>query len=97
VDGCESNEEKAFAVNAEAFDFTSSFDVVYGPSCRQIVDLERLASSQSQINVGQSGHPFHRHYADQVRPWLTVEPHPMLWTRESVEEEHVALLILQPH
>lgn len=85
-----------FTINAEVFDFTAPFEVVYGPACRQIVDLGDLDNSRSQISTGQSGQPFHRHYADQVRPWLAVEPHPALWTLQAVSEAHVALLILKP-
>ncbi len=84
-------------VNAQSFAFTSPFDVVYGPACRQIVDLGDPDNSRAQISLGQSGHPFHRHYADQVRDWLAVEPHPMLWTQPAVREAHVALLLLQPY
>lgn len=85
-----------FTVNAETFDFTAPFDVVYGPACRQIVDLGDLDDSRFQVSTGQSGQPFHRHYADQVRPWLAVEPHPTAWTQEAVKRAHVALLVLQP-
>jgi penicillin amidase len=85
-----------FTINAEAFSFTAPFDVVYGPTGRQIVDLGDWNNSQSQVSPGQSGHPFHRHYDDQIRPWISVEPHPMPWTREVVEKAHVALLVLQP-
>jgi penicillin amidase len=85
-----------FTINAQTFSFTAPFDVIQGPTCRQIVDLSDLDNSRSQVSTGQSGQPFHRHYADQIRPWLAVEPHPMLWARQVVEKAHVALLILQP-
>lgn len=85
-----------FTVNAQVFSFTTPFDVTYGPACRQIVDLGDADGSRSQISTGQSGQPFHRHYDDQMRPWIAVESHPMLWTREAIEKAHVAQLVLRP-
>jgi penicillin amidase len=35
--------------------------------------------------VGQSGHPFHRHYDDLIDPYLAGEFHPSRWTREEAE------------
>ncbi|MFZ5919105.1 MAG: penicillin acylase family protein [Chloroflexota bacterium] len=84
-------------VDATSWRFAAPFDVIAGPSCRQIVELGNLDASLFQINSGQSGQPFHRHYADQVRPWIDVSPHPAAWSRQAVKAAHVALLVLQPH
>lgn len=78
------------AVNDDDFTLTSL------PSMRMIVDLANLDASLSIITTGQSGHPFSDQYGDQIAPWANVEYHPMLFTREAVEQNLAARLILQP-
>ncbi len=65
-------------------------------SYRQIVDVSDWGNSRSQHTTGQSGQPMHKHYADMIQPWRAVEHHVMLFTREQVEAEQEAELILQP-
>lgn len=37
-----------------------------------------------------------KHYDDQWHAWRTVQPHPMLWERESIVRDREAILILLP-
>ena len=66
------------------------------PTYRQIVDVGAWENTLAMNSTGQSGHPFHRHYADMIAPWAKGEYHPMLWHREDVEREAVAVLVMQP-
>jgi penicillin amidase len=66
------------------------------PSYRQICDTASWDLSQSIHPVGQSGQPGSKHYADFVQPWLTMQYHPMLWSRARVEDATVERLTLVP-
>lgn len=66
------------------------------PSLRMIVDLNDLDNSLSMHTTGQSGHPYHQHYADFMRPWSRVEYHPMVYGLEQVQANRASHLVLQP-
>jgi len=72
------------------------FEVLYLPSMRMIVDLADFTRSVSVHTTGQSGHPYSSHYSDMIDPWRNIEYHPMMWTREQVEEAAVSRLVLSP-
>jgi penicillin amidase len=65
-------------------------------SQRQIVDIGEWGGSLSQHTTGQSGQPFHKHYADMIKPWQQVDPHPMWFERDSIRANMEGLLILEP-
>ncbi len=65
-------------------------------SQRIIVDLSDFGESMAMHSTGQSGIPFHPHYADMIRPWQETALHPMLWDRSEVEAETWEMLILEP-
>jgi penicillin amidase len=67
----------------------------WAPSFRQIVDLGDLSRSVAIFPPGQSGHLASHHYDDLIEPWLRGEYHPMLWTRNEVEQEAAGKLILK--
>jgi penicillin amidase len=67
----------------------------WGPSFRQIVDLGDLSRSMTIFPPGQSGQLGSPHYDDLIEPWLKGDYHPMLWTREQVEQEGESRLILK--
>jgi penicillin amidase len=48
-----------------------------------------FSASQIIVPPGQSGQVSSPHYDDMIEPWLKGEYHPMLWTRQQVEE-HLA-------
>ena len=64
-------------VNLGAFPLTAPFEVVVGPSYRQIVDLGDPEASRWSIAGGVSGDPRSPHYADQIELWLRGEYRPM--------------------
>jgi penicillin amidase len=66
------------------------------PSMRMIVDLGNLNNSLSVHTTGQSGHAYHPHYIDFADPWRSIEYHPMLWDRATIEAQAEAVLRLTP-
>ena len=66
----------------------------WAPSWRQIVDMGDLSSSLAIFPPGQSGQIGSLHYDDLIGPWLKGEYHPMLWTRQQVEEHKAGKLEL---
>lgn len=66
------------------------------PSMRMIVDMSDLNKSMIVHTTGQSGHPFSPHYGDMIESWRLVAYHPMLWTREQIEDNLESRLVLSP-
>ncbi len=83
-------------VNAANWGWDDPAVITSHPSMRMIVDLSDFDASRSVIPTGQSGHPGHTHYDDQIELWLNGEYHPMLFSRAAVEAAAVDQLILQP-
>jgi penicillin amidase len=68
----------------------------WGPSFRQIVDLNDLSKSVITTVPGQSGHIGSQHYDDFIQSWLEGKYHPMLWDRLAIEKECEGKLLLEP-
>ena len=84
------------AVNATGFSPAAPFEVSAVPSYRQIVNLADWAGSLSMHTTGQSGLPFHRHYADMITSWRDAGYHAMLWTAADVQAHAKAKLVMEP-
>jgi penicillin amidase len=84
------------AVNNLGFDVQKGFAVRSLPSLRFIASTARWSDSRFIHTTGQSGLPYHPHYDDFIPLWLKGEYHPMLWSREEVEQNAEGILILQP-
>jgi penicillin amidase len=82
--------------NAAETDPMKAYQVNWLPSERLIVDLSNIPASLSVITTGESGHTFHRNYADQVNLWRNIQYHPMLWEQQQVEAAAKAHLVLTP-
>ena len=85
-----------YTVNAASFESDDPFVTVDGVSQRLIVDLSDLDNSLSIHATGQSGLPFNKHYDDMVPLWQGVEYHPLLWSKDMVEQNVEGLLLLKP-
>lgn len=57
-------------INNSEIDFTKPFESLVGPSMRYIVDLSDINKRYCVIAGGQSGHPLHKHYDDQLAIWV---------------------------
>ena len=68
----------------------------WSPTFRQIVDMGDLSKSMVIVPPGQSENLASPNYDDLIRPWLEGQYHPMLWTREQVEEATIHKIILHP-
>lgn len=74
----------------------SNFRQSHGASFREILDLSDWDNSVA-INVpGQSGQPTSPHYADLLPLWAEGKYFPMLYSRERIEKQAAATLMLVP-
>jgi penicillin amidase len=84
-------------VNAQGWDAAEGdFDVVWAPSMRMTVSLGDLDHSHWINQTGQSGHPWHDHYTDQLDAWA--EGHALAWpfTEDAVHHATEETLTLYP-
>ncbi len=86
----------ATAWDASEADAKQAYQVVTLPSERLIVDLSDLPASLSVITTGESGHAYHKNYADQADLWRNIQYHPMLWGKQLVESTATQHLVLKP-
>lgn len=84
-----------FTVNNGGF-VLDTFSQVVVASYRQIIDVGDWDRSLAIHTTGQSGLPLHPHYRDFVRVWAAGRYHPMLFSRERIEQEAEATLRLVP-
>ena len=83
-------------VNANGWSWGNPAQVTGHPSMRMIVDFSDFDASQTVLPTGQSGHPYHKHYDDMMELWLNGQYHPMLFSREVVEDAAADHLTLEP-
>jgi penicillin amidase len=83
-------------VNATSWGVGYSFEVLWLPSEREIVDLANLDGSLAIYTTGQSGHAYHPHYIDMAQPWADVQYAPLWWDMQSVIDDAEGHLILLP-
>jgi len=74
----------------------ASFQVLHGPSMRQITDFSDLGHSLAVLPGGQSGIPASPHYADLTPLWLAGEYHAFPMDRAEVDAVAEARLVLAP-
>jgi penicillin G amidase len=73
-----------------------NFAVRTCPSMRMIIDMSDISKSVSMNLTGESGHPASQWYGDLINSWRNVKYHPMLWTRQQVNEGAAHNLTLAP-
>jgi penicillin amidase len=83
-------------VNANTWDASQGYQVTALPSMRMVVDMSNLDQSGWVQLTGNSGHPYHPNYVDQLEPWRTGELLPMRWERATVQAEATDTLTLTP-
>jgi penicillin amidase len=86
----------AYTLNNGYYDPLNEFNVIVGPSFRQIHDLSDWNKSLWIIPGGQSGLPFHRHYDDLIKLWLKTNYIPMLYEIDKIKENLDGKVILNP-
>jgi penicillin amidase len=80
----------------EEFRLGTDFQVLVGPSMRQVVPLGSRPKARSVITTGASGHFFEGHYRDQSALWLSGKTHPAWTDGGEVEANIEARLKLTP-
>jgi penicillin amidase len=83
-------------VNATSWDAAAGYEVTVSPSMRMIVDLSNLDASRWVQMTGNSGHAYHRHYADQLELWRTGGMITWRWEESTIESEASHTLTLRP-
>lgn len=83
-------------VNANAWSAVDGYEVVWVPSMRMLMDLSDLDAGRWIHLTGQSGRPFHRHYADQAERWRDGGYAPMVFTPEATAASAERTLTLLP-
>ncbi len=83
-------------INSAEYRLAHPFDVVVGPSTRQIFDLSQPERSLSIITSGQSGQRMSEHYSDQTDDWLSGNYHTVHTNRELLAETAANHLTLVP-
>jgi len=71
-------------LNPGSYNPSQGFNVLSGPSYRQIHDLSDWDKSIGALPGGQSGLPFHKHYKDLVKLWVKGKYFPYLFTRKAI-------------
>jgi penicillin G amidase len=83
-------------VNANAWNATEGYEVVWVPSMRMVLDLGDLDAGRWVNLTGQSGRPFHPRYTDQVDLWRTGGTIPIAFTAGAVDDAAEERLVLVP-
>ena len=86
----------SYTVDAASFDYNYPFTMGSGVSQRYIADLSDLDNSRIIHTTGQSGQLFHPHREDMIPLWQNVQYGPMPFSREAVEANTAATLMLTP-
>lgn len=83
-------------VNNAEYNEAHPYDVILGPSTRQIVDFGNLDAALSVLPTGNSGQVLHEHYNDQTQLFLNGEYHVMPLSIPVIEANTVHRLMLLP-
>lgn len=75
---------------------SGSFDVMWLPSLRMILDVGDWENSRLTHTTGQSGYPNSPHYDDMLPLWSAGEYHAHRYDRLAVESAAVAVWTLEP-
>lgn len=70
--------------------------VVIGPAWRFLADLSDWDRCRSSLPGGQCGVPGSVHFDDGLRDWLAGRYHPLLWSRQAIDQAAEAHLELVP-
>ncbi len=84
------------SVDKTEFRMTSPYAVTVGPSLRFIVDFSRPLDAWIVNTSGESGQPFHSHYADQTPLWLNGGYVPLTMDWNEINSSNWDHLTLQP-
>jgi penicillin amidase len=83
-------------LNNGYYDPLSDYQMMVGPSYRQIHDLSDWDKSIGIFPGGQSGLPFHKHYKDLMKSWVRGKYIPFLFSREVISKNLEGIFKLLP-
>ncbi|MBD3253633.1 MAG: hypothetical protein GF383_00990 [Candidatus Lokiarchaeota archaeon] len=73
-------------LNNGYYDPLNDYQVIVGPSFRQIHEFTNWDKSVWMLPGGQSGLAFHKHYADLIKLYLKGDYIPMLYSRKAISK-----------
>jgi penicillin amidase len=73
-------------LNNGYFSTQNDYEVVVGPSMRQIHDLSDWDKSLGALPGGQSGLSFHKHYKDVMKLYVRGQYFPLLFTKKAISK-----------
>jgi penicillin G amidase len=83
-------------VNATSWNAAEGYEVTVVPSMRMVIDMSNLDASRWVQVTGNSGHPYHPNYTDQLELWRTGRTIQWPWHRPAVEAAATNTLVLRP-
>jgi penicillin amidase len=83
-------------VNATSWNAAEGYEVTVVPSMRMVVDMSDLDGARWVQLTGNSAHPYHPNYVDQLELWRTGRMLPWHWDRASIEAAAQHTLTLRP-
>jgi penicillin amidase len=83
-------------VNATSWNAAEGYEVTVLPSMRMIANMSDMDGSRWIQLTGNSAHPYHPNYVDQLELWRTGGMLPWRWDRPSIESAAEATLTLRP-
>lgn len=72
------------------------FRATHGASFRMLLDTADWDRSMMTNSPGESGDPDSPHYSDLLKDWATGQYHPMVFSREAVEQNTIERIHLKP-
>lgn len=86
----------ATTINAHYWDPREPYAVTAIPSMRFVADVGAWDETVLVLSVGESGRPWSDHYSDQLDDWRAVRATTLPFSREAVDADARAHLVVQP-
>lgn len=82
------------AMNVTAYGSPWNFNCTTGPSLRLLIDMADADKVYQNLSLGQSGQIMSPNRTDQLKPWLSCEPHAVAFSSSQLDRQTQHKLIL---
>lgn len=79
-------------INNSDYNLDEDYNVEALATYRFITELDKINSTYSIINIGQSGHPFSKYYKDQMRLWIEGKYHKWIINKKDMIKNNYPLI-----
>lgn len=83
-------------VSVGGFDLLNPYGMTSHQSYRMILDTSDWSKSESIFAGGESGQPYSKHWGDNFQAWQQGQFHPMLYTKQDLNNNVEGVLTLTP-